>query len=120
MKPFDLHESQEKDVILGTFSMASEGMDIPKLNTVILASPKSDVEQSVGRIFRQKVDVREFHPLIIDIQDKFSMFNNQCNKRITLYRKLNFTIFLNGQEIKKKNRKTKSKVDKLEDFALID
>merc|ERR1711934_100440 len=28
----------------------SEGMDIPKLNTVILASPKTDVEQSVGRI----------------------------------------------------------------------
>ena len=120
MKPDELRESQEQDILLATFSMASEGMDIPKLNTVILASPKSDVEQSVGRIFRQKVDVREFHPLIIDIQDKFSMFNNQCNKRITLYRKLNFTIFLNGQEIKKKNRKTKSKVDKLEDFALID
>ena len=35
MKPFDLHESQEKDVILGTYSMAAEGMDIPKLNTII-------------------------------------------------------------------------------------
>ena len=27
--------------------MASEGMDIPKLNTIILASPKSDIVQSV-------------------------------------------------------------------------
>ena len=33
--------------------MASEGMDIPKLNTCILGR-KSDVEQSVGRIFREK------------------------------------------------------------------
>ena len=40
--------------------MASEGMDIPKLNTVILASPKSDVEQSVGRVFRQKACDRKF------------------------------------------------------------
>ena len=43
MKPNELRESQNKDIILGTFSMASEGMDIPKLNTIILASPKSDV-----------------------------------------------------------------------------
>ena len=51
--------------------MASEGMDIPKLNTVILAFPKSDVEQSVGRVFRQKACDRNFHPLIVDIQDMF-------------------------------------------------
>ena len=60
MKPFDLHESQEKDVILGTFSMAAEGMDIPKLNTIILASPKSDVVQAVGRIMREKANVASF------------------------------------------------------------
>ena len=49
--------------------MASEGMDIPKLNTIILSSPKSDVVQSVGRILREKADVRKFHPLVIDIKD---------------------------------------------------
>ena len=54
MKPDQLRESQEKDIILATFSMAAEGMDIPKLDTVILGSPKSDVEQSVGRVFRKK------------------------------------------------------------------
>ena len=67
MKPDELRESQEKDILLATFSMASEGMDVPKLNTVILASPKSDVEQSVGRIFREKACDRTHHPLIIDI-----------------------------------------------------
>ena len=29
-----------RKILLATFSMASEGMDIPKLDTVILASPK--------------------------------------------------------------------------------
>ena len=117
MKPDELRDSQEKDIILATFSMASEGMDIPKLNTIFLASPKSDVEQSVGRIFRQKVCDRVFHPLIVDIQDMFSMFQKQCEKRISLYHKSNFTIFKDGEEIKKRKRKKKQEIS---DFALID
>ena len=122
MKPDELRESQEQDILLATFSMASEGMDIPKLNTVILASPKSDVEQSVGRIFRQKADVRKFHPLIIDMQDTFSMFKNQSLKRITLYKKLNFTIFKNGEKVesKKRGRKKKEENIKINNFSLLD
>ena len=117
MKPDELRESQKKDIILATFSMASEGMDIPKLNTVFLASPKSDVEQSVGRIFRQKACDRSFHPLIIDIQDTFSMFQKQCEKRVSFYHKSNYTLFKDGEEIQKRKRKKK---DKIVDFALID
>ena len=119
VKPELLREAQTKDIILGTFSMASEGMDIPKLNTVILASPKSDVEQSVGRIFRLKACDRKFHPLIIDMQDTFSMFKKQCEKRITFYHKSNFTIFKNDEEIQKK-RKGKKASEKIMDFSLID
>ena len=119
MKPDELRDSQEKDIILATFSMASEGMDIPKLNTVILASPKSDVEQSVGRVFRQKACDRKFHPLIVDIQDTFSFFKKQSEKRISFYHKSNFTLFKNGEEIKKKRRKKKEEKNII-DFALID
>ena len=101
MKPFDLHESQEKDVILGTFSMAAEGMDIPKLNTIILASPKSDVVQAVGRIMREKANVRKFHPLIIDINDthpNFQTFKRQSQKRITFYKKQKYKIMLHKED----------------------
>lgn len=101
MKPFDLHESQEKDVILGTFSMAAEGMDIPKLNTIILASPKSDVVQAVGRIMREKANVRKFNPLIIDINDthpNFQTFKRQSQKRITFYKKQKYKIMLHKED----------------------
>jgi superfamily II DNA or RNA helicase len=101
MKPFALHESQEKDVILGTYSMAAEGMDIPKLNTIILASPKSDVVQAVGRIMREKANVRKFHPLIIDINDthpNFGTFKRQCQKRITFYNQQKYKIMLHKVE----------------------
>jgi len=124
MKPNELRDSQEKDIILGTFSMASEGMDIPKLNAIILASPKSDVEQSVGRIFREKACDRTHHPLIIDIIDDFSMFKRQSEKRQIMYRKMNFKLFLNGSNdefIKvKKSRKKKDKELYEIDECLID
>ena len=92
MKPEQLRDAQEKQIILGTFSMASEGMDIPKLNTIILGSPKSDIVQSVGRILRQTKENRKFHPLIFDINDEFSIFKNQSKKRLQFYHKQNYDI----------------------------
>ena len=117
MKPQALRDAQEKNVILGTFSMASEGMDIPKLNTMILASPKSDIVQSVGRILRQKKETRKFIPLIIDIDDDFSTFKNQSKKRLAYYNKCKYdiTIYdLDGTNYKytKKSSKRSSKQKK--------
>lgn len=113
MKPNELRDSQEKDIILGTFSMASEGMDIPKLNTIVLSSPKSDVVQSVGRILREKADVRKFHPLVIDIKDTHSnleIFSKQCEKRIKYYKKSNHDIHIYKEDgTKEKVEKRKSK-----------
>jgi len=118
MKPQELRDSQEKSIILGTFSMAAEGMDIPKLNTIILASPKSDVVQSVGRIMRQKIETRKFHPLIVDINDEFSSFINQGKKRLTFYNKCKYDIYitdLNNETIKY-IKKRKSKTIQIEDI----
>jgi superfamily II DNA or RNA helicase len=118
MKPSELRDSQEKDIILGTFSMASEGMDIPKLNTIILASPKSDVVQSIGRILRETADTRKFHPLVIDFKDthpNLSLFDKQCDKRIVFYKKSNHEIHIYGQEgskTKLEKRKPRNKVAK--------
>ena len=128
LKPSELRDSQEKDIILGTFSMASEGMDIPKLNTIILASPKSDVVQSVGRILREKADVRKFHPLVIDFRDthpNLSMFNKQCDKRIVFYKKCNHVIHVYGQDgskdkIEKRNSKKKKEVHEITECLISD
>ena len=111
MRPEQLRTSQEKDIILGTFSMASEGMDIPKLNTIVLASPKSDVIQSVGRILREKPEKRKFHPLVIDIVDvhpNLSHFDSQYNKRLKFYHQQNYEVFsINTENIKSKLEKKK-------------
>ena len=90
MKQKDLDVSETKQIILGTFSMSSEALDIPALNTLLLMSPKSDIEQTVGRILRKKHDVV---PLIIDIVDIFGPFQRQYYKRYQYYKK-NKYIFI--------------------------
>ncbi len=35
--------SEEKDIILGTYKLASIGMDIPSLNCLVFASPRKDI-----------------------------------------------------------------------------
>ena len=51
--------------IVSTYAMSSEGLDIKRLNCVVLASPKKNVEQSVGRVMRSESSEVK----IIDIWD---------------------------------------------------
>ena len=91
--------------------MASEGMDIPKLNTIILSTPKSDITQSIGRILREKKNIRKFNPLIIDINDEFSLFKNQSIKRMRYYKKSKYNIYIydkDGNELPNVNIKKKT------------
>lgn len=92
MKNEDLLESEKKQIILGTYNMVSEGFDLPKLDTLIMASPKSNVEQSVGRIQRKLITEREYTPLVIDVIDAFSVFKNQAKKRFAFYKKSGFCV----------------------------
>lgn len=82
-----LNESNKKDIIIGTYNMASEGYDNPRLDTLLLATPKSDVEQAVGRILRKQ---NENPPLVIDIQDFYSTFTYSNYKRLNFYKKRGF------------------------------
>ena len=59
------------------------------ISTLILATPKSDVEQAVGRILRQK---NKNEPLVIDIVDSFSIFKGQYFKRKKFYKTQEFKI----------------------------
>lgn len=89
MKQKDLKLSEERSIILGTYSMSSEGMDIPDLDAVVFASPKSDIIQSIGRILRKK---HKKPPIAWDIVDNFSIFPRQYIKRRTYYRKMKYNI----------------------------
>jgi len=94
MKEAALKLSESKKVIIATYAMASEGLDIKTLTTLIMASPKTDVCQSVGRILR----VKHAAPLVIDIIDPQDVFRSQWLKRQTYYIKQKYRIIMTDTE----------------------
>jgi len=90
MSQEELDAAQRMPVIFSTYDMWSEGLDEPRLDTLILDAPKSDIEQSVGRILRKHST--KCQQLIIDIIDPFSIFQNQAWKRKNFYKKLGYSI----------------------------
>ena len=102
MKEAALKLSESKKVIIATYAMASEGLDIKTLTTLIMASPKTDVCQSVGRILR----VKHSSPLVIDIIDPQDVFRAQWLKRQTYYIKQRYRIIMTDTEGYYKNNWT--------------
>ncbi len=98
MKITELEKSKASDVILATYAAFKEGVSEKELNTLILTTPKKFIghlknttknesgamEQIVGRIFRK--EHTNINPLIIDLQDNFSVYKTQSNGRRKFYK----------------------------------
>tara|TARA_B100001287_G_C22654292_1_gene516858 strand:+ start:93 stop:1547 length:1455 start_codon:yes stop_codon:yes gene_type:complete len=88
MKEAELKISETKKVIIATYSMASEGLDIKTLTTLLLATPKTDIVQAVGRILRTKHE----QPVVIDVVDDHEIFKKQFSQRKRFYVKQKYKI----------------------------
>jgi hypothetical protein len=88
MKESALKLTESKQVVIATYAMAAEALDIKTLCTLIMVTPKTDIEQSVGRILRSDHD----QPVVVDIVDSHDSFVKQWAKRKTFYRKENYEI----------------------------
>ena len=90
MKEKDLALAANKPVLLATYGMAAEGLDIKTLTTLVLATPRTDIVQAVGRILRSE----HKRPLIIDIIDTHECFQRQWKKRLLYYHKNEYAVKL--------------------------
>ena len=86
-------------VLLASYAMASEAMNIKTLNTVILASPRKKVEQSTGRILRTQISQRTVAPLIVDIVDVHGVYQGMWKKRRAYYNKCAYKIVFGSHEV---------------------
>jgi superfamily II DNA or RNA helicase len=112
MKQADLQETEYKQIVLATYAMAAEALDIKTLSILVMATPKTDITQSVGRILR----VRHDNPIVVDIVDRHEIFQNQWKQRRRFYKKCNYRIIATdsirykGMNIDWKNDKTWNRV----------
>jgi superfamily II DNA or RNA helicase len=88
MKQADLQETEKRQIVVATYSMAAEALDIKTLSTLVMVTPKTDITQSVGRILR----VKHENPIIVDIIDTHSVFQKQWKQRERFYKKCNYRI----------------------------
>lgn len=118
MRQKELSESEKKQVIFASYEMAAEALDIPSLNTLILATSRKSIEQSVGRILRKETEIQ---PIVIDIVDKLKIFTGQgyvrrrfykdCKYRMELYNVLHTSEEKNIKFVKQLNPMDSNSVD---------
>ena len=89
MKAYELEQSKTKNVLLGTYSLAREGLDVPTLDALILATPRSDVVQACGRVLRETT---KMSPVIVDVVDKWFIGTAQFRKRRIYYENAGFVV----------------------------
>jgi superfamily II DNA or RNA helicase len=92
MKEWQLKESSEADIIFGTYDIASEGLDIDGLNTLVLANSIKDPVQAIGRILRKPLEEGDTNPLIIDICDNLSCYKKWSKDRVTYYKQNKYKV----------------------------
>lgn len=84
----DQMRNKEKHILLATYKLAKEGLDVPCLDRLLLATPVKDyaiVVQSVGRIAR--VCENKGTPVVYDYVDDIGFLQGMWKKRCTHYRK---------------------------------
>lgn len=81
----------DAQVIVATYSLTSEGFDLPRLDALVMATPRSNVEQSCGRVMRGSSAA---DAVLVDVVDQWGICIGQHAKRRRYYRDCGFTVTL--------------------------
>lgn len=76
-------EEEDAKCLVATYGLLEEGFDDADLDTVILCTPRSTVQQTVGRIERTKEG--KAVPLVVDVVDSNPIFFAMWQKRKKFY-----------------------------------
>jgi superfamily II DNA or RNA helicase len=77
-------------IVVATYQFLEEGYDDETLDTLVMALPRSKIQQVVGRC--ERTHIGKLVPLIIDVVDTFSVFEAMSWKRMSFYKSRGFTI----------------------------
>jgi superfamily II DNA or RNA helicase len=83
MNKIELSHTKLRRVVLGTYQMCSTGTDVPKWDTLVMATPRSDVKQAIGRVLRAVAGKKR--PVIFDLVDKDAIFQHFHMARMKQY-----------------------------------
>lgn len=83
----ELDEAETANVIFATYAMAKDALDIPALDTVVLATPIRNPEQPAGRCLRPMDGKKD--PIVVDMRaDNVPVCKDYAQSRDRIYEKL--------------------------------
>lgn len=89
-KPEELAQAEKADLILATFQMAKEALDLkPPPDTLFLATPKADIVQAIGRM---RLEFLNKTARILDFVDHADIYYGLANKRSRIYNQRKYEI----------------------------
>ena len=77
-------------VLVATYGMLEEGFDDPAIDTLILCTPRSRVQQTIGRA--ERTAVGKLRPRVYDVVDDNHVFQAMWRKRCDFYETRGFLI----------------------------
>jgi superfamily II DNA or RNA helicase len=99
MKEEQLDAAAECIIILGSYQMAKDSLDIPSLDTVVLAGPIRNPQQPAGRACREYANKKP--PIVVDMRaDNVPVFKSYGESRDHHYAKLYNDDYLTKKLVK--------------------
>jgi superfamily II DNA or RNA helicase len=83
MSKIELSHTKQRRVVLGTYQMCSTGTDVPQWDTLVMATPRADIKQTIGRILRTVEGKKQ--PVILDLVDRDAIFQGFHHARLKQY-----------------------------------
>ena len=91
LKKAEREKAKKAQALFATYQMGDTGTNIPELDTVLLATPRANVKQTVGRGLRKLPG--KATPVVIDLVDTDSpTLVSWARKRESMYRGINGEI----------------------------
>lgn len=90
LKKRDKKDTSTCRVLVATYGILQEGFDDSALDTLVMCTPRSTVQQTVGRI--ERVKAGKLVPLVLDLVDTPGVFQNMWWARRAFYASRGFAI----------------------------
>jgi superfamily II DNA or RNA helicase len=83
MSKVELSHTKKRRVVLGTYKMCSTGTDVPHWDTLVMATPRAEIKQIIGRVMRAVAGKKQ--PVILDLLDGDPLFQSFFKSRLKQY-----------------------------------
>lgn len=83
MKKHEYEVTKKARIVLATYAMVSTGTNVPHWNSLVFATPRADIRQSLGRILRAMEGKKQ--PVALDLVDYDKIFQGFHMSRISQY-----------------------------------